>query len=98
MQNAECRKQECTAGTVLHSACCILHLRHFTFGSFTRFLNTSSNRSPTFASRLGIVRMLYFSGSSFFVTSLHLSGAETGAPSIARGEYGATTVLPYAFC
>ena len=59
-----------------------------------RFLNTSANRSPTFSSRFGIVRMLNLSGSSFFVISLHFSGAETGAPSIARGEYGATTVLP----
>ena len=48
--------------------------------------------------RQTVLRMLNLSGSSFFVISLHSSGAETGAPSMARGEYGATMVLPYAFC
>jgi hypothetical protein len=59
---------------------------YFSFGNFTRFSNTAANRSPTFARRAGIVRMVYFMGSSFLVISLHFSGAETGAPSIARGE------------
>ncbi len=67
-------------------------------GNFAPFFSAAAKRSPTFASRFGIVRMLYFFGSSFLLTSSHFSGAETGAPSIARGDYGATLVFPYAFC
>jgi hypothetical protein len=59
---------------------------YFNFGNFTWSSNTAANRSPSLARRLGMVRMVNLLGSSFLVISLQRSGAETGAPSMARGE------------
>src|SRR5207245_8566462 len=71
---------------------------HVSDGIFAPYVKSSAKRSPTFARRSGIVRRLNFFGSSFLLISSQRSGADTGAPSIARSEYGATIVFPYPFC
>src|SRR5580692_1947758 len=74
-------------------------------GSSRCFFQTRAlHKSPSRSKRLGAVRIVYFANSSAgaaFVrrrandsTSDQCSGVETGAPSRARTEYGATIVLP----
>ncbi len=56
----------------------------------------SANRSPTSANRAGMVSTVKSSGVTS-ATSSHSSGADTGAPGLARIEYGEAIVRSRAF-
>src|SRR5437870_3599448 len=60
-----------------------LRRRQSSRGSLAFDLSRSARRSPCFSMRASTVRIVNFEGSSLVVTSLHLIGVDTGAPSSA---------------
>src|SRR5262249_14345528 len=58
---------------------------------------TGFQRSPTRASRMGIVRIVMTLGSSPGLPSVHFNGAETVSLGYGRTEQGAARVLPLPF-